>query len=382
MRKASDDLIRDLIIKEEQKSERYANYARLLFTLLYIIGGLSIKGEIPVHSFNILIILSSINFLYGILVWFLIRKEHYYPWLKYYSVMLDIIILSIFLYSIGTYRTFKTVAYSLYYLWIALATIRFSPRLTFIAGSLSIIFIILMTVMAISSGDVTFGTITESYVSEKVSLTNISIQIVMLSVFIAVAVYISSIFKKLLTKAINEVIISQENKALSSELETATKISEIDPLTQLYNRRKINRLLEETFEKAKESRSRAALIMADIDHFKSINDRYGHLEGDRVLVQITHRLQHGIRKEDLLGRWGGEEFLIILPDTDIDTALFLGERLRKHVWQQLTVEEKSVSCSFGVTLMKDDDTIDSFIRRADMALYLSKESGRNRVTHL
>lgn len=382
MTKVSDVLIHDLIIKEEQKSERFANYARLLFTLLYLIGGVSIKDEIPAHSFNILIILSSINFLYGILVWVLVRKEHYFPWLKYYSVMLDIIILSIFLYSIGTYRTFKTEACSLYYLWIALATIRFSPRLTFIAGALSIIFILFMTAMAIRSGSVTFGTITDSYVSEMVSLTNITIMLVMLTVFIAVAVYISSIFKRLVTKAINEMIISQENQALSSELENATKISEIDPLTQLYNRRKINRLLEETFANAKEGRSRPALIMVDIDHFKSINDQYGHLEGDKVLVQITRRLQHGVRKDDLLGRWGGEEFLIILPDTDIDTALFLGERLRKHVWHQLSVDEKSVSCSFGVTLLKDDDTIESFIRRADMALYLSKEGGRNRVTHL
>ncbi len=382
MTKASGDLIRDLIIKEEQKSERYANYARLIFTLLYILGGISIKGEIPAHSFNTLIVLSSINFLYGIFVLILIRNERYIPWLKYLSVIFDIIILSIFIYSIGSYRTFKNDGFALYYLWIVLATIRFSPRLTLFAGISSISLYLLMLYFVQLSGSVHFGTITESYTTEMVSARSIATKMVMLSVFIAVAVYISSIFKRLVTMTVNEMIITQENEALSNKLENATKISEIDPLTQLYNRRKISQMLDEIFSEATLSHQKPALIIVDIDHFKPVNDRFGHLEGDKVLVQITQRMQHSLRKEDILGRWGGEEFLIILPNTDIDTALFLGERLRKHVILQLPISSENVTCSFGVTLLKDDDTVESFIRRADKALYLSKENGRNRVMHL
>jgi len=382
MQKTAGGLIHSLIIQEEQKSERYANYARLLFTFLYFIAGISIKDEIPTHSFNTLIILSSLNFLYGIFVFYLTKRDHYFPWLKHISVYLDIIILSIFLYSIGTYRTFKTEAFLLYFLWIILATIRFSPRLTLSAGILSITLYLIIITLSIISGNVKVGTITESYTTEMVSLKDIEIRIVILGAFIAVAVYLSSIFKKLVSMTVNEMIITQENETLSSRLKSVTKVSEIDPLTQLYNRRKISGLLKETYERAKTNDEKPALIMADIDHFKSINDRFGHLEGDKVLVQISQRLQHGLRKEDVLSRWGGEEFLIILPDTDIDTALFLGERLRKHVSYQTGLDDVIVTCSFGVTMMNDDDTIETFLRRADKALYLSKENGRNRVMHL
>ncbi len=375
-------MVQNLFLHEEQKSERYANYARLLFTLLYLLGGFGIKDEIPSHSFNTLLLLSGLNFLYGCVVFVLSRRDHYIPWLKYLSVTLDIIILSLFIYSIGSYRTFKTEAFSLYYLWIALATIRFSPRLTLLAGLLSITLYLVIVTLASSFNTVEFGTITQSFTTPMISINSLSAKLVILAVFIAIAVYISAIFRRLVTKTVNEMIITEENEKLASELKDATKISEIDPLTQLYNRRKISQILDETFSTATLTHQKPALIMVDIDHFKPINDRFGHLEGDKVLVQITQRMQHGLRKEDVLGRWGGEEFLIILPNTDIDTALFLGERLRKHVILQLPLNGENVTCSFGVTLLQDDDTVESFIRRADKALYLSKESGRNRVMHL
>lgn len=375
-------MVQKLFIHEEQKSERYANYARLLFTLLYIIGGLSIKEEIPSHSFNTLIVLSSINFLYGCIVFLISRRNHYIPWLKYLSVTLDIVILSLFIYNIGTYRTFKTEAFALYYLWIALATIRFSPRLTLLAGLLSITLYTLIIILSSSFETIEFGSITQSFTTPMVSINSLTAKVIILTVFVAIAVYISSVFRELVTKTVNEMIITQENETLSNKLENATKISEIDPLTQLYNRRKIGQMLDEVFSEATLSHQKPALIMVDIDHFKPVNDHFGHLEGDKVLVQITQRMQHSLRKEDVLGRWGGEEFLIILPSTDIDTALFLGERLRKHVVLQLPISSENVTCSFGVTLLQDDDTVESFIRRADKALYLSKENGRNRVTHL
>lgn len=382
MNAQSSEIIHDLFIREEQKSEKYANYARLLFTVLYIIAGISIKKEIPEHSFNILIALSVLNLFYGAVVFVIIRKNHYFPWLKYLSVIMDIIILSSFLYSIGTYRTFKTEAFMLYYLWIALATIRFSPKLTAIAGILTLSLFTAITMLAAYNETVQFGSITESFTTQMISSDNLVLRLIFLTVFILLAIYISNIFRHLVAKTVNEIIISQENIKLAKELKDATEILQIDPLTQLYNRRRIGQLFEDTFEKAQQEHKKPVLIMADIDHFKSINDRFGHPEGDKVLIKISQLMKRGIRENDLLGRWGGEEFLIILPQTDIDTALFLCDRLRRHVSYTSEIDKTPVTCSFGLTLMRDDDTVESFIRRADEALYLSKNNGRNRVTHL
>lgn len=122
-----------------------------------------------------------------------------------------------------------------------------------------------------------------------------------------------------------------------------------------------------------------SVILVDIDKFKSVNDLYGHLTGDIVLTAISGVLQHGVRKTDIPGRWGGEEFLIICPNSNLEGAMALAEHLRQMVEAYDFDIAGKKTCSFGIAQMTKDEPINSMIGRADLALYRAKESGRNRV---
>ena len=141
--------ISELFVQEEMRSEKYANFARILFTLVYLGAGFAVKKEVPEASFLIIMIGASVNLLYGIIVFFITRNNRHYGWLKYVSVSVDVILLSIIIYTIGTFRTFKTEAFLLYFLLVGLATIRFSPKLTLITGLLSIFSYFVITVLAV-----------------------------------------------------------------------------------------------------------------------------------------------------------------------------------------------------------------------------------------
>ena len=126
-----------------------------------------------------------------------------------------------------------------------------------------------------------------------------------------------------------------------------------------------------------------ALLMLDIDHFKKINDTYGHAAGDLVLVQLADVLRSVLRAADLCGRFGGEEFVCLLPETSVSEALILAERLRARLVEQAVCSEAGAilfTVSIGVSVaMPEDISIDQLIHRADMALYEAKKSGRNRI---
>ena len=156
-----------------------------------------------------------------------------------------------------------------------------------------------------------------------------------------------------------------------------------DPLTGLSNRRNLLTLAEQVQAQAQRSNQPTALVIADIDHFKRINDQLGHDAGDQVLVHIGLLLSRTCRAQDIVARWGGEEFLILLPATNGEAALALAERIRQTVAAQpLVYAHASITpaLSLGVAELEPGETLDSAIARADHALYQSKEDGRNRVT--
>ncbi len=392
----SSTLLKQLFIKEEQKSERYANNARILFTFLYFLAGFSIRNEIPESSFIAIISASLVNLAYGILLHIHLKRDRHIWWLKYLSVTIDILLLSIVLYAFGTYRTFKSEAFLLYYLWIGLATIRFSPRLTLLSGVLSIGLYLLIVFLAISRGTIELGTISEDFTTPLVSGSNIALRVIFLTFFTALAVYISSIYRGIAARAIREELRKEENVQLTNALDRlrstqkqlAAKnrelahLSEIDVLTQLYNRRKIDQVMHESLECAQRNNSPLALILLDIDHFKSINDRYGHQMGDEVIQHLAEQLKGNVRGNDTIGRWGGEEFLIICPDLTADKTMKLGERLRAAIAMIKPSNGTQVTGSFGITFLQADDTTTTLLKRADDALYQSKDNGRNRVTML
>jgi diguanylate cyclase (GGDEF)-like protein len=165
--------------------------------------------------------------------------------------------------------------------------------------------------------------------------------------------------------------------------EQATK----DSLTHLWNRSSIFDILCRELARAQRERTPVGVVMVDLDHFKSINDNYGHFAGDAVLCEAARRMQNAIRQYDAIGRYGGEEFLILLTGCDEEASWAQAERLRKQLTQvQMSLQETSVgvSASFGVTtaLPGQPWTPEELIHRADEALYLAKRRGRNRVEFL
>jgi diguanylate cyclase (GGDEF)-like protein len=171
---------------------------------------------------------------------------------------------------------------------------------------------------------------------------------------------------------------SPENALVAALRDQATK----DGLTHLANRRHFHSVFERAFDTS-DDRSRLALIVLDVDHFKHINDRFGHPVGDRVLTAVGQTVRAGLRKHDLPGRIGGEEFAVLLPDTAADKAVEIAERLRIAL-EQLTLSDNGtpipVTASFGVALGADsDDATDKIYARADASLYEAKRSGRNKV---
>jgi diguanylate cyclase (GGDEF)-like protein/PAS domain S-box-containing protein len=167
-----------------------------------------------------------------------------------------------------------------------------------------------------------------------------------------------------------------KRKRLESELQTRATT---DTLTQVYNRIKYDEIMKREIERAKRYNHPLSLIMFDIDHFKMVNDTYGHAVGDYVLQALTHIVKLDLRETDYLVRWGGEEFVIIAPDTDIERAEILAERVRKSAEEYKFERVGTVTVSFGVTQFTINDTEDTFIKRTDDALYSAKRMGRNRV---
>jgi diguanylate cyclase (GGDEF)-like protein len=156
-----------------------------------------------------------------------------------------------------------------------------------------------------------------------------------------------------------------------------------DPLTGISNRRHIEHMLHTAIGEARRAHRELAVIMLDIDHFKRVNDGHGHAVGDQVLEQIVHACQGALRQHDRLGRLGGEEFLVVLPDTDLEAGLQVAERLRANVAAARPAVagiELQLSISLGVAQLRHVDTgAASLVRRADAALYHAKDNGRNRV---
>jgi diguanylate cyclase len=160
------------------------------------------------------------------------------------------------------------------------------------------------------------------------------------------------------------------------------RMATTDSLTGLFNRRHMIALIEKEMARHHRHPSNLTLMLMDIDHFKQINDQYGHDIGDRVLNAVSHSLKSSMREQDFIGRWGGEEFLAVLPETDLDQAAASAERIRKAI-QALVIDNDgnkvSVTLSIGITLYRAEEVLSNAIARADHALYEGKSAGRNRV---
>ncbi len=176
-------------------------------------------------------------------------------------------------------------------------------------------------------------------------------------------------------------------KALQDELREKNlrleELSNTDGLTRVVNRRHLMELLDLEFTRARRYNSTLSFVMVDIDHFKGINDRHGHQVGDEALTAVSNVLRQDLRRNDVVGRYGGEEFSLLLPETSGDGARVVAERYRKRIEEHelpTTSTPIKLTASFGVAeLAPDLADIDALVRRADAAMYQAKHEGRNRV---
>lgn len=164
--------------------------------------------------------------------------------------------------------------------------------------------------------------------------------------------------------------------AYSKEL---LNLSAIDRLAGIYNRTKWELELERWIAYANRYETPLSAIFFDIDDFKNINDVFGHLTGDKVIIEIANIVRHTIRDCDVFARWGGDEFMLLLPNTDEKQAYSLAERLRASVAEHQFDEAGRVTCSFGLTIVNKNDCGECLVKRIDQLLYSAKQSGKDRV---
>ncbi len=193
-------------------------------------------------------------------------------------------------------------------------------------------------------------------------------------------------FSDVINKVVLNQSISQQlelrNDQLAKAVQKLNVIASHDDLTGAYNRRFIVGQLEREHQMFERYGNVCSVVLLDIDYFKQVTDGYGHAVGDDVLVAFVRRLEVELRQGDFLGRYGGEEFLLVLPMTDLAAALQLTERIRAIASSAPMIVQPvplSVTASFGVAQIRQGESVDGWLARADHALYRAKESGRNRV---
>ncbi len=176
-----------------------------------------------------------------------------------------------------------------------------------------------------------------------------------------------------------EGVLDEKNELLRAKLIEIERLSATDALTGLANRRCLAAKLDDELLRARRAKADFSVIMFDVDHFKAINDRYGHETGDKALMRLAGLAKAAIRATDTLGRWGGEEFLVLCPDTGGAGAALLAQKMRSAIEEGTRGGELSLSCSFGWAVARADDGPAKLVGRADEGMYLAKKRGRNRV---
>lgn len=352
----------NLLLFFTYRDKKYLVHFIFLFTLnnlLFLISGVqsSITGY---HDYNhvylwaLLSITSSVYFVY---FYFEINKKK--ALVGY--VFKSIIIISIYLLISGilVHKNISEANIWLYFILICFLGFYSSLNYYKTSSSLSQMYIISMIVLSIS-----WGLCTLNYY--KIIQSNfITTDLVYIASVIESYIFSTGIFKNI--------------KLEKEKLESLEKEVIMDTMTGLYNRMYFNKLVIPSIIENEAINKYSSLMVIDIDFFKKVNDKFGHDVGDSVLIELAGLLKFSTRKNDSVIRWGGEEFIIVLPDTELNEALKIAESIRQKVeLHKFKIVEK-INISIGVSQKISTDTIDSWIKKADTALYKAKNNGRNRV---
>lgn len=211
---------------------------------------------------------------------------------------------------------------------------------------------------------------------EVVYLTRESIDRIIMAAVAAAALFMLGVSAYLYRQRRN---LQSANRALESANEQLSRLAITDTLTGLWNRRHFEERVGHEIIKANRYKQPLSVLIFDIDHFKSVNDSYGHLVGDRVLVELCKMARQHTRDSDLLARWGGEEFIILMPNTGPNEAMAVTEKLRANFASHHFADAGRITASFGIAPYQPGESVDHWISRADAALYEAKQEGRNRV---
>ncbi|NLV23385.1 MAG: diguanylate cyclase [Deltaproteobacteria bacterium] len=182
-------------------------------------------------------------------------------------------------------------------------------------------------------------------------------------------------------KEVNDKLTREIAERLAAQ-KALQEVATIDPLTRLYNRRSFLEQIEHEAIRSRRNRRPFAVVMVDIDHFKNINDDFGHAAGDSILMETALRMKGMLRGQDMIARWGGEEFVILLVDTDLDGGAIVAEKIRRRIADGIYYfagETLWVTASFGLAEYQGETNLEELIKAADTALYRAKERGRDRV---
>ncbi len=174
-------------------------------------------------------------------------------------------------------------------------------------------------------------------------------------------------------------LVQRYKDILEIKNRTLLKLANTDHLTKINNRKSIEKCLKKELKRAERYNRQLSLIMLDVDDFKKINDTYGHSAGDKVLRQLSKIISSAIRDTDHFGRWGGEEFIIVLTETDLENAVILAKKIRMLLSTAEFEGCDKVTCSIGVTQYLHGDDYDTLINHADVAMYKAKNSGKDKV---
>lgn len=176
-----------------------------------------------------------------------------------------------------------------------------------------------------------------------------------------------------------EKLVQERTQELKQARDDLERLAETDPMTRLYNRMKMDNLLTTEIQRAQRYQTTFSIILFDLDNFKDINDTRGHQIGDQLLEELASVIRYRVRNTDVIGRWGGDEFLIISPETNLEDAALLAETIRITLSTHTFKNNIRITSSFGVATWLENDSKDTLIDRADKALYKAKGSGKDQV---
>lgn len=341
------DFITRIFRIEEEKSEKIINNARIIIALIYAALGRGIQNQIPAQSLAAIYIISAFTFCYGIFMFFFLRAGKYTPRVKYISSYMDITLLSVAIYFFGTFRSFKTEAFLVYFLWIALAAMRFSVRLTIFTGILGAFTYIIVIALAIFNSTVEFGTITESFTTPKVSLANLIIKIIFMTTLFLIAAYIAKVYRKLV------------DQSISKDLEVRKKEEEKervkDTLSRYVSHQVAEKILHEGITLTGEKKN-ATILFCDIRNFTKMSEDMSPEEvviflNEYLTLMIDAIFEYG----GTLDKFVGDEIMAVYgvpvssgndEEMAVRTALRMKEKL-----QVLNQERKEVGkdpINFGI----------------------------------